>query len=192
MLQIDNTIVSLDIIEYNFTCDLEYCKGVCCLYGDSGAPLESGETVVLEEIYPVIRQYLTVEGLLTTEAYGLYHFDNDGEIVTPLIDRKECAYAYTDKDHILKCAIEKAFRDNKINFQKPLSCHLYPVRISKYVGYEALNYHKWSYCDCAVKKGNIENIPVYKFLKKPLIRKYGIKWYEKLENIAEEYFKGKK
>jgi len=192
MLQIDNTIVSIDVIEKNFTCDLSICKGVCCLYGDSGAPLEIEETNTLEEIYPLIKKYLTIEGLLSIEAFGLYLRDDDNEYVTPLINKKECAYSFTDKNQILKCAIEKAFFDSKIKFQKPVSCHLYPIRINKYKDYDAINYHKWTYCESAVDHGNILKIPIYKFLKIPLIRKYGKEWYEKLEYASENYFKEKK
>jgi hypothetical protein len=166
---------------------LNACKGACCLYGDAGAPLEIEEISVLEEIYPLLKQYLTIEGLLSIEAFGLYTSDDEGDFVTPLINKKECAYSFTDKNHILKCAIEKAFLNNKIIFQKPVSCHLYPVRINKYKDYEAINYHKWQYCEGAILHGDNLKIPIYKFLKVPLIRKYGKEWYEKLEYAAENY-----
>jgi hypothetical protein len=192
MLEIDNTIVSLDIIEKNFSCDLNNCKGVCCLYGDAGAPLEKEETFILEQIYPLIRQYLTIEGLLTIEANGLYTIDDEADFVTPLISHKECAFSFKDENQIYKCAIEKAFFDNVISFQKPVSCHLYPVRINKYNDYDAINYHKWQYCECAVVKGKNLNVPVYEFLRIPLTRKYGKEWYEKLEHAAGNYLKDKK
>ena len=187
MLEIDNTIISLDIIEKKFCCDLEKCHGACCLYGDAGAPLEKNEIKVLEEIFPFVKKHLSLKGAIVLEAFGLYTQDDDREIVTPLIEGKECAYSFVDSDNILKCAIEKAFLENKISFQKPISCHLYPIRIHKYNDYDAINYHKWKYCECAVEKGNSEDIPIYRFLKTPLIRKYGQEWFEKLDFAAKNY-----
>jgi hypothetical protein len=191
MLEIDNTIISLDIIEKKFVCDLESCKGVCCLYGDSGAPLEEEEKQILNEIYPKIKPYLTIQGLLTIEAFGLFITDDDGEIVTPLIKNKECAYAFKDENNIYKCAIEKAFLEKKITFQKPVSCHLYPIRIVKYNNYDAVNYHRWNYCDVGIIKGNNNGVALFRFLKVPLIRKYGKEWFDKLEYAADNYLNNK-
>jgi hypothetical protein len=189
MLQIDNTIISRDIIENKFSCDLIKCKGACCLYGDSGAPLDLEETFILKKIYPQIKKYLTVEGLLTIEAFGLFIEDEEGDLVTPLINNKECAYSYTDDKKILKCAIEKAFLDKKIKFRKPVSCHLYSIRINKHKDFDAVNYHKWSCCEHAVIQGNNKKISLYQFLKIPLIRKYGKEWYSKLDYAAKNYYK---
>ncbi|MBN1649889.1 MAG: DUF3109 family protein [Bacteroidales bacterium] len=184
MLQIDKTILSLDILEKKFLCDLDKCKGACCVLGDSGAPLKSDEAQLLEVIFPSLKPYLRNEGIEAVEKQGAYVIDSDGDMVTPLVDNKECAYAIFENG-IAKCGIEKAFLDKRIDFQKPVSCHLYPIRVTKYSSFEALNYHQWDVCQPARKLGVKKELPVYVFLKQPLVREYGEDWYKQLELAAE-------
>jgi hypothetical protein len=179
MLQIDNTLVSLDVIEKNFVCDLLKCKGACCVHGDSGAPLEENELEIIENIYPSIKKYLTKEGDEAIKANGAYTIDQDGDYVTTLVNNKECAYVFFE-NKIAKCAIEKAFYDGAIEFKKPISCHLYPVRVKKYRNFQGINYDKNDLCKDAVKLGNKSNTPLYNFLEEPLKRKFGEDWYKQL------------
>lgn len=180
MLQIDNTIISLDIIESHFVCDLKKCLGKCCVLGDYGAPIEEQEIQIIEKNLDKIRPYMSPTGLSTIESTEFYTKDDENEYVTSLIDGKECVFVYFE-ENIAKCAIEKAYNDKKIAFQKPVSCHLYPIRIQKYNSFIAVNYNKWKICSTAIIKGDVTNIPVYRFLKDPLIRKFGKEWYEELE-----------
>jgi Protein of unknown function (DUF3109) len=189
MIAIDNTLVSEEILKKKFVCDLTSCKGHCCVEGESGAPLEKEELKQLEEIFPVIRDMLTPEGLESIEQQGLYLLDGDGDYVTPLVGgERECAYTIFEGG-IAKCSIEKAFLENKVSFRKPVSCHLYPVRITKYEAYDAVNYEKWSVCSPACALGEQLKVPVYVFLKDSLIRKYGEDWYKQLQLAAELYEK---
>ena len=182
MIQIGQAIVSLDIFEKHFVCDLARCKGMCCVYGQSGAPLEDNEIDVLKEIYPKVKQYMTLAGIAVVEQQGVYDTDWDYDKVTPLIGNSEdCAYSYKEKG-IVYCAIEKAFTNSEIDFRKPVSCHLYPIRITKYNDFEAVNYHQWDICR---NSGEKTGTPLYVLLKEPLIRKYGDKWYEELCIAAE-------
>ena len=186
MLQIGNTLVSLDVIEKKFVCDLDKCKGMCCVHGDSGAPLEPEEEKILEDIKEIIRPYLRKEGIEAIAGQGVAMVDSDGDLVTPLIGNRECAYTYIENG-IYKCAIEKAFFDGKINFRKPISCHLYPVRIKKYKDYEGVNFEFWSHCQPAIENGTQSDTTVYRFLKESLTRKYGKSWFRNLVQIAREY-----
>ncbi len=184
MLQIDKTIISLDVIERKFVCDLHACKGSCCIVGDSGAPLEEEELDIIDNIYSIVEPYLTEEGIKAIDEQGCYTIDIEGDYVTPLINQKECAYTIFENG-IAKCAIEKAFFDKKIKFRKPISCHLYPIRITKYKRHDAINYEHNKLCSAAVTLGEKLNVPVYKFLKEPLIKKYGQEWYKELEYAAK-------
>ncbi|WMJ74532.1 DUF3109 family protein [Cytophagaceae bacterium ABcell3] len=180
MIVIDNTIISEDIAEQMFLCDLKKCKGACCIEGDSGAPLEISELDTLEKNYSKIKPYLMPEGIKAIEEQGLYVKDGfDDEFVTPTIGGRECAYV-TYENGMLQCGIEKAWKDGKIKFQKPISCHLYPIRISKYDHYEALNYDRWYICNDACRNGMENGVEIYKFTKDALIRKYGEDWYKQL------------
>ncbi len=181
MILIDDTCVSDDVAEKLFVCNLEKCKGACCVEGDLGAPLEESELAVLEDIYEVVKPYLSEEGIAAIEKQGKYIKDWEGDYSTTTIDEKECAYAIYDEKGILKCGIEQAYNDGKIGFKKPISCHLYPIRITKYEHYHALNYDRWSICSPACELGESLGVPVYKFLKEPLIRAYGEDWYSQLE-----------
>ena len=180
MIQIGQTIVSLDIVEKQFTCNLPECKGMCCVYGESGAPLEDEEIDILKRIYPTVKPYMTRAGIEIAEKEGVYTTDFDNDKVTPLVgDSEDCVYACSDNG-IVSCAIEKAYNAGKIDFRKPVSCHLYPIRITRYSDFEAVNYHQWDVCGDALRLGHKTGTPLYVFLKEPLIRKYGNEWYEQL------------
>lgn len=185
MIAIDNTIVSEDLLDKKFVCDLNACKGACCVEGDSGAPLDEEEAHILDEVFEEVKPYMRPEGIAAVEEQGKYIVDIDGDLVTPLVDGKECAYVYFDEKNTALCAIEKAYKEGEINFQKPVSCHLYPVRITNYKDYDAVNYHAWDICNPACKCGSKLNVPVYKFVKAALIRKYGEDWYKQLELAAQ-------
>ena len=190
MISIQNTLISEDILEKKFVCDLTACKGACCVEGDSGAPLEKKELKKLETVFEEVKPYLNKKGLKAIEKQGLFVVDSDGDYTTPLVAAgKECAYVIFDETNTAKCAIEMAFLDGKIKWQKPISCHLYPIRITSYKHYDAVNYHSWDICKPACSCGEKLNVPVYKFLKNPLIRKYGKSWFEELQIAATEWEK---
>lgn len=189
MLLIDETIISLDLLDEHFVCNLSVCKGDCCVEGDAGAPLEKHEIAKIEEILPLILDDLTEKSKRVIEKQGVYYIDQEGEPVTSIVNGRECVFTYTDEQGVCKCAIEKAFREGKTDFPKPVSCHLYPVRVQKYNDYQSVNYHRWNICRCAVALGSELRIPVYKFLKEPLIRKFGADWYKQLEIAADEFKK---
>jgi len=187
MLQIGSTLVSLDLIQEQFVCDLERCKGACCVEGDGGAPLEEDELEQLTESLPGVLPYLPEEGRESIREYGAYLRDTDGDFVTPLVKgHRECAYTVFEKG-IASCGIEKAWQDGKVDFRKPVSCHLYPVRIQSLRDYDAVNYHKWTICKPGCTLGKKSGVRLYVFLKDALIRKYGNEWYEELAATAEAY-----
>lgn len=186
MIIIDDCIISENIAEKKFCCDLSVCKGCCCIEGDAGAPLEKKEIAILKKIYPDVKPYMTDEGIAEVEKNGVSALDPAEELCTPLVNGKECVYMCWDNG-IAMCAIEKAYLDNKIDFRKPVSCHLYPIRVDNYRDFKAVNYHEWDICNCAVKLGEEVGVPLYKYLKEPLIRKFGTKWYEELVVRCEEY-----
>ena len=186
MIVIDKQILSDDIKNKAFVCDLNKCKGACCVEGDLGAPLNDDELPIMEEIYDKVKPYLSEEGIKAIEEQGVYVKDWEDDFSTPTIENKECAYAIYDENKSLKCGIEAAYRDGKIDYYKPISCHLYPIRVTKYEEYEALNYDKWDICADACTLGEALKVPVYKFLKDPLIRSYGKEWYDKLEREVKE------
>lgn len=191
MLKIDDTIISLELLEERFVCDLNSCKGICCIEGDDGAPLEEAEVKIIEDLLPVIWDDLSEASKSVINKQGVSYIDQDGEPVTSIVNGAECVFTYTDESGVCKCAIEKAFREGKTNFYKPISCHLYPVRLQKYDEFTAVNYHRWSVCGCARKLGGKLGVPVYQFLKEPLIRRFGTEWFEQLE-IADKEFKKNK
>jgi hypothetical protein len=185
MIPIGKTMVSDELIEETFVCDLARCRGACCVEGESGAPLEDGELAPLQDNYERIAPYMTKEGRRAVKEQGLYTVDSDGDIVTPLVgDRGACAYAVFENG-IAACAIEKAHAEGRSDFQKPVSCHLYPVRITKYRNYEAVNYHAWSVCAPACALGRSLQVPVYRFVAAALVRRFGQAWYDTLEKAAE-------
>jgi hypothetical protein len=185
MLEIGKTIVSLDVLEEKFLCDLLKCKGACCVEGDSGAPLTEDEAKEIEEAYPIFENDLPDEHKKEVQKQGFSIIDSDGDLVTPLVNNKQCAYTFTDEKGILKCAIEKAFFEGKINFRKPVSCHLYPIRITEYKRFDAVNYEQIDICKPGRECGKGQQLPLFKFLKEPLVRKYGEKWFEQLSYAAE-------
>ena len=180
MIIVQNSYLSDDIAEKMFVCDLERCKGACCTEGDSGAPLEEAELPVLEEVFEAVKPFLTPAGLQAIGEQGKYVIDEDGDLATPTVGNRECAYANYDAKGVLKCAIEQAYLAGKIDYRKPISCHLYPIRVTKYDQFEALNYHRWQICDAACTLGSSLQVPLYKFLREPLVRKYGQAWYDEL------------
>ena len=189
MIQIDDKLISEDLFSEEFVCNLAKCKGICCVEGDAGAPLDEDETKILDEIYPKIKPYLRPEGIQAIEEQGNYTLDFEGDLVTPLVNNAECAYVIFDEKGYTKCAIEKAYEDGVIDWQKPISCHLYPIRITEYSNFSAINYHEWDICSDACTLGKELGVKVYQFLKKPLIRKYGEEFYQTLSEAAEEWEK---
>ncbi len=180
MIVIDDCVISDDIINEKFCCHLDKCKGICCVLGDAGAPLLAEELDILDDIFLDVKPYLRDDGVKAISTIGTYDIDTDGEYVTPLIRGKECAYAIFDEKEIARCAIEKAYTDGKINFRKPLSCHLYPIRITPHKSFNAVNYHRWDVCKDARALGLQKHISLLEFLEEPLVRKYGKEWYKAL------------
>ncbi|MDX9811631.1 MAG: DUF3109 family protein [Bacteroidales bacterium] len=185
MLRIGDTIFSLDVIEKKFRCNLPSCLGNCCRYGDSGAPLLKEEADILEKIWPVVRDYLRPEGVEAIEEKGTSERDFENDLVTPLIGKEECAYTIFEGD-IFMCGIEKAWTEGKIDFRKPLSCHLFPVRIKRYTDFTAVNYQQLAICSAAREFGEAEGVYVYSFLKEPLVRALGQELYDELCIAANE------
>jgi hypothetical protein len=185
MIAIDKTLISEDLLERKFVCDLNACKGQCCVSGESGAPLDEDELPVLESILDKVKPYMVKKGIRAIEKQGPYVVDSDGDYTTTLVSEgAECAFVYFDDAGIAKCAIEKAYYEGAITWKKPISCHLYPVRVSKYKQYDAVNYHRWEVCKPACECGKKLDVPVYRFLKEPLIRRFGEHWYRELEKSA--------
>jgi hypothetical protein len=188
MISIDNTLISEDILDRRFVCDLNACKGACCVAGDSGAPLDKDELEVLTSIVEKVKPYMVPKGIRAVEKHGAYVIDSDGDYTTTLVSEgAECAFVYFDETNTAKCAIEKAYNEGVVKWKKPISCHLYPIRISKYRKFDAVNYNTWDVCKPACECGKKLDVPVYKFLKEPLIRKYGKDWFMQLEKAALLY-----
>ncbi|MCH7524189.1 MAG: DUF3109 family protein [Bacteroidetes bacterium] len=185
MFQLGKTIVSEDIIEKDFMCNLSACKGACCVDGDAGAPLEDEEVKILQKVYPKIKPFLRPEGIKVIEEQGVYITLEDGELETPLVNNANCAYVNFDNRGVAICGIEEAYNQGEISWKKPVSCHLYPVRVKDYSEFSAVNYHKWEICDDACTFGKELQIPIYKFVKEALIRKFGEDWYMELEKVAK-------
>ncbi|UOQ70497.1 DUF3109 family protein [Hymenobacter cellulosilyticus] len=185
MIIIQNTVISDDVRDNFFVCNLEACKGACCVEGDLGAPLETHELQILQDEYHKIKPFLTEAGQQAIEQQGLYIKDWEGDYSTTTINDRECAYALYDERGILKCGIEQAYLAGVTTFKKPISCHLYPIRITKYEDFEALNYDRWNICNPACSFGANLGVRIYQFLKEPLVRKYGEEWYEELVTEIE-------
>lgn len=185
MIQIGETLVSDDLLSRAFVCDLQQCKGACCVEGEAGAPLEKEELALLDSDFEKIKPYLTPKGIKEIEKQGRYVKGFDGDWETPIISGRECVYTVFDAQGKAACGIEKAHMDGKIDWKKPLSCHLYPVRVQQYSAFAAVNYHQWSICSPACSLGQELKVPVYQFLKEALIRKFGEEWYFTLEKNAQ-------
>jgi len=181
MLIIDNTIVTDSFLDANFICDLPRCKGDCCVKGDAGAPLESNEISLLTDQFENIKPFMSEEGIRAVEEQGVFDYDILGNFVTPLINGRECAFTGFHPNDVSFCAIEKAWLAGKSDFRKPVSCHLYPVRLVEKDGFIHITYHQWSICLPAVRKGNKAGTPLYVFLKDALVRRFGEAWYASLE-----------
>jgi len=182
---VEGVLVSQENLKEVFTCDLEACKGACCVEGDYGAPLQKDELALLEEVYPEVEPYLPEAGKAAVREQGHWLRDDTGDLTTPLVKGRECAYTVFEADGTASCGIEKAYLDGKIDFKKPISCHLYPIRVLD-TGYgEGLNYDRWSICSPACALGQKTSLRVYQFLKDALTRKYGEAWYAELEMLAE-------
>ncbi|MCB0705460.1 MAG: DUF3109 family protein [Saprospiraceae bacterium] len=193
MLLIDDILVSDALIEEQFVCNLNACKGACCWEGDWGAPLEKKEIQILERIYPDIKPFLDSAGIQVIEEKGLSVYYEEAESEgTPLLENGACAYLTYDQNGTAKCGIERAWEAGKTDFKKPISCHLYPVRVKEKkqsMGFEALNYDRWDICSAACELGKSLQVPVYRFVKDAIIRKYGRSFYDQLDAAAEEYYK---
>ncbi|HNK68206.1 MAG TPA: DUF3109 family protein [Flavobacteriales bacterium] len=188
MIEHRGTLISEDLFEKRFVCDLSACKGACCEQGDSGAPITSEEAAGIEKHYEAIKPYMTARGKKAVEKQGYSVVDMDGELVTPLVaEYQECAFAKKDNQGIWKCGIEQAYRNGEVPVHKPLSCHLYPIRVTRTKYHDALNYDTWDVCKPACSCGAKLDVPVFRFLKDPLIRAYGKEWYDELEIIYQEW-----
>lgn len=189
MFLIQNTLVSLDVIEKEFCCDLDTCRGCCCIEGDAGAPISDEEVAEIEQIMPLLLPEMTKEARAVVEKQGVSYLDPSGERVTSIVNDKDCIFARTDHNGWCYCLIEKAYNAGKIGFKKPISCHLYPIRLTKVGDYTGVEYHRWDICHCARQLGKKKHIPLYQFLREPLVRRFGEKWYAELELTASEWKK---
>lgn len=187
MIIVGQALVSEDILEKKFQCQIRTCKGECCVQGDSGAPLDEEELEIIASEYKEYVPFMSADGLAKVAEGGFYEKDRDGDLVTNCLPTGECVFVVYDELGIAGCAIEKAYFANKSWFRKPMSCHLYPIRAKKYGDYMALNYHTWNICSEACKVGEEKKIPVYQFLKEALTRKMGPSWYEEFEAVAEAW-----
>jgi hypothetical protein len=181
-----DTLVSEDLFEKNFICNLSKCKGACCVEGDQGAPVTREEIAAMQHNLEAVKPYLTPESLKAIESKGFWETDPEGDLVTTCLPTGECNFSIY-KDGILSCGIEQAWKDGNSSFRKPISCHLYPIRVSNVGNYEALNYHRWDVCKPACQLGDEHQVPVFRFLKDALIRKYGESWYNELDDIARAF-----
>ena len=186
LIEIDDKVISLEIFSKKFVCDLNACKGACCIEGDSGAPITEEEVSILEEDLEKIKPFMRPEGIAAVEDTGVFYMDWDNEMVTTLVNEKECAFVFFEEKGITKCAIEQAHKAGVTDFKKPISCHLYPIRTAKFPEFEALNYNEWSICSPACTLGEALSVKVYQFLKEPLIRAYGEEFYKELEIVDAE------
>ncbi|MDO6596491.1 DUF3109 family protein [Oceanihabitans sp. 2_MG-2023] len=184
MFQLGKTIISEDIVQKDFVCNLSACKGACCIDGDAGAPLDKEEVKILADIYSKVKPYLRKEGIAAIEAQGTSIVTDFGDLETPLINGADCAYVIFDDKKTALCGIEEAYNQGDIDWKKPVSCHLYPIRVKEYSEFSAVNYDKWEICDDACTLGAELQVPVYKFVKQALIRKFGEDWYAELEKVA--------
>ncbi|MBR0296038.1 MAG: DUF3109 family protein [Paludibacteraceae bacterium] len=189
MFLIQNTLVSLDVLEKEFCCDLDTCRGCCCIEGDAGCPVTDEELQQIEQLLPLLLPEMTKEAREVVAKQGISYLDPSGERVTSIVNDKDCIFARTDHNGWCYCLIEKAYNAGKIGFKKPISCHLYPIRLTKVGNYTGVEYHRWDICHCARQLGKKKHIPLYQFLREPLIRRFGEAWYAELELTANEWKK---
>ena len=187
MIQIGDTVISLDLIERFFCCDLMSCKGACCIEGDAGAPLEKGEFKKLRGILPAVWDDLSPQAKVVINRQGVGYIDSENDIVTSIVNGKNCVFTCYDANGICKCAIEKAFREGRTDFMKPVSCRLYPVRVKRYKDYYAVNYDRYKVCRNAEANGEQKRLRVYQFLRESLIYRFGEEWYKALDQYVKEY-----
>jgi len=187
MIQIEDTLISRDLVESFFYCDLSQCKGACCIEGEAGAPLEKEEYDILRAILPDIWDDLLPEAQAVINRQGIAYIDIENEMVTSIVNGKNCVFTCYDAEGNCRCAIEKAFGEGRINFRKPISCHLYPVRVKRQKYYHAVNYSRWKICHVAEATGKQKQVRLYQYLRDPLIRKFGEEWYHALDCCAKEY-----
>lgn len=185
MLQIEDSIISLDVLDKCFCCNLEACKGICCVEGEEGAPVEPDEIEQIEEILPLLWDKLTKNAQLVIDKQGVAYIDREGDLAVSIVNGAECVFATKGADGIWSCLIEQLYNEGKTAFKKPLSCHLYPIRVKKFTDFTAVNYHQWPVCKDAITDGNAKHLLLYQFLKEPLIRKFGEQWYEQLSLAAK-------
>lgn len=186
IVQIGDCLVSAEIFTEYFACDYEVCKGACCVIGDSGAPLEDSETEALRKNYGFYSRLMSEKGRAVVDKSGFSVVDADGDLVTPLVpDTEECVYSSFDGKGNCFCSVERCWMSGDGDFRKPISCWLYPIRVSVLgSGLTALNLHRWEICKCAFEKGRKEGIRVYEFLKEPLVRYFGEDFYSEMEEAA--------
>lgn len=188
MLQIKDSLVSLDILERHFLCDLNACKGECCIEGDAGAPITAEEYEKLQELTPAVWEMLTPAARRVLEEQGPAYYDEDGDLVTSIVDGRDCVFTTYDANGMCLCALEKLYREGKSDFYKPISCHLYPARLRELPGgMTAVNYHRWKVCKAAEVLGRAKDVRVYQFLEGPLVRRFGREWYDELCEAASAW-----
>ena len=187
MFQIQDTLVSLDVIEKEFCCDLDTCHGCCCIEGDAGAPLEEAERQAIEDELPKLLPLMDDKARQTVAQNGVSYRDKDGELVTQIVNGKDCVFARTDHNGWCYCVIERAYKEGIVGFNKPVSCHLYPIRLKRYPTFTAVEYHRWDVCHHACKLGHKLRLPLYQFLKEPIIRRFGEDYYNELQLVAQEW-----
>ncbi len=191
MLQIQNTIVTLDLAEEFFCCDLEKCLGACCIEGDAGAPVTIDEVAKIEEALPVVEPEMLPRAVEEVRQNGVAYVDQEGDLVTTILDGRNCAFTCYAPGGICLCALEKAFREGKTGFKKPASCSLYPLRLTTYPTFTAVNYHRWKICRDAVANGRKKGVRLYQFLRGPLTERFGKEWYDELAQACELYLSQK-
>ena len=187
MFQIQDTLVSLDLVERHFCCDLSTCLGACCIEGDAGAPITEAERDDLEQLLPAVWDDLLPRAREAIDEGGVAYRDPEGELVTQIVDGKNCVFSCYEPGGLCSCAIERAYRAGRISFRKPISCYLYPVRVKQYDGYAAVNYHRWKICKCAEVLGRQKGLRAYQFLREPLVARFGQSWYDELVANCEAY-----
>lgn len=187
MLQIKETLVSLDLAERFFCCDIEACKGECCIEGDAGAPVTDEEARRIEAVLPEIWEDMAPAARREVEENGVSYIDSEGDRVTTIVGGRDCAFTCYASGGMCMCAIEKAYREGRIGWRKPASCYLYPVRITRYPTFTAVNFHRWKICRSAESNGRRLGIRAYQFLKEPLTEEFGQEWYDELRTACEAY-----